>query len=72
MASENFTQQITWLTSRFHTILEMSPTEDSVVELYNIDKFGSPVTSTGRTYKGSTLVSAIDKAYEQEQKLAKS
>lgn len=73
MTAENFGKQFTWLSSRYYIYFEVSPTRMSIVELYDIDKFGNPIISTKRIYRGESITTAIKKAYEQEfQKLAKS
>lgn len=73
MAVQSLDKYLNWLTARYYVYFEVGPTQDSRVEVLKIDKFGTPVASTRRIYKGDTLISAIKKAYEQElQKLAES
>ena len=69
----NFAKNLDWLSVRFYLFFDISPVLNPTVTLYNFDKMGNPITSTGRSYTSLTLEKTIQKAYDRElQKLAKS
>ncbi len=66
-----FDAQLGWLTSRFYVQFELSPTSSVRVELFDIDKLGNPILSTGRTYKAKNIEKAMTLAYNKEMKREK-
>ncbi len=54
------------LSSRFYIYFIVSPTQDAIVDIYNINKFGDPMLGSQRQYRGQNLQEAIDIAYHAE------
>lgn len=54
------------LASRFHIYCTVSPTSPIIIDVYDIDKYGNPIASTLRRYRGESLKKATIKAYYLE------
>lgn len=59
-------EMLQWLSIRFYVFMEVSPAQDSVVDVYNITKYGEVRQDTRRTFIGNTLDEALKKAYLYE------
>jgi hypothetical protein len=60
------TEMLQWLSMRFYVFMEFSPAQDSVVDVYNITKYGEVRQDTRRTFIGADLEDALKKAYLYE------
>jgi hypothetical protein len=61
-----YTKQLECLSNQFHLYCVVSPTTQTYIDIYDIDKFGEPISSTGRRYRAETFRKAIYKAYRLE------
>lgn len=57
---------IEWLSMRFYVYIEMSPTQDSIVDVYNVNKYGEVKQETRRKFVAASLHDALTKAYLYE------
>lgn len=61
-----FGTKILWLTTRFYWFSESSPINESIIKIYDIDKYGNPIGTTLRTYTANTFQDVIELSYEIE------
>lgn len=61
-----FSKKIIWLTTRFYWFSESSPTNEAIIKIYDIDKYGNPVGTSLRTYTADSFQDVIELSYEIE------
>lgn len=73
MSTITLEEKLHRLAKRFYIYCTFSPTEENIVDVYDIDKYGNSIIKTLRRYRAATLQKAILKAYalELENKLLK-
>lgn len=65
---DTFSSKIIWLTARFYWFAEASPTNEAIIKVYNIDKYGQVITPTLRMYTANSFTEVIELAFEIEKK----
>lgn len=65
---DTFSSKIIWLTSRFNWFSESSPINETIVKIYDMDKYGNPRSDYLRTYTANSFQEAIELAFEVEKK----
>lgn len=66
MSEPSYALKLEKLAKHFHIYCVFAPAGEMHIDVYNIDKYGEPVSSSGRRYRAQSLQKAITKAYRLE------
>lgn len=65
-SASNTVKKLETLVNRFYLYISVSPAQPTLIDVYNINKYGFTIDHTRRTYEAETLEDAINDAYLSE------